>query len=197
MKKIIAFSVVLVFSFLQIACEKTTTQENQQLVHFFESKDTFILFQEKEKPVPIIFSSNDHNGLNKIAGLFQHDIQLLTGEKPVLINDEISGVKTAIIVGTIGKSKLIDQLVTTKKIDVSQINGKWESCLIHKVNNPFPVMEEALVIAGSDKRGTFYGLFELSRKMGVSPWYWWADVPITQQENIYVNATIILLTSQK
>ena len=81
------------------------------------------------------------------------------------------------IVGTLGKSALIDSLVATGKLDASDLPGKWESFVITTVANPVPGVERALVIAGSDKRGTIYGIYELSEQIGVSPWYWWADVP--------------------
>jgi hypothetical protein len=75
-----------------------------------------------------------------------------------------------------------------KKINLSELNGKWEQFIIQVVEKPFAGVERALVIAGSDKRGTIYGVFELSKQMGVSPWYWWADVPVEVQPNIYVKA---------
>jgi len=70
----------------------------------------------------------------------------------------------------------------------SFVRGKWEAFLIQVVNDPFPGVDKALVIAGSDKRGTIYGLFDLSRQTGVSPWYWWADVPVPEQEVLYAKA---------
>ncbi|MDA3879337.1 MAG: hypothetical protein PF436_03020 [Prolixibacteraceae bacterium] len=63
-----------------------------------------------------------------------------------------------------------------EKLDVDDIEGKWKNSLIEVVDNPFVGVEKALVITGSDKRGTFYGLMDVSRRMGVSPWHWWADV---------------------
>src|SRR5690606_25775486 len=55
------------------------------------------------------------------------------------------------------------------------------------VKDPFPGVNEALVIAGSDKRGTIYGIYGLSQLIGVSPWYWWADVPVEHQPDLYVS----------
>jgi hypothetical protein len=92
-----------------------------------------------------------------------------------------------IIAGTIGKSPLIDRLVKKKKIDVRDIHGKWESFVIQTVEKPFPGVKRALVIAGSDKRGTIYGIYEISRQAGVSPWHWWADVPVRRSDELYVN----------
>jgi len=80
-----------------------------------------------------------------------------------------------IIVGTIGKSSALDELSRSGKIDLAQISGKWESLLIQVVPPPLPGISQALIIAGSDKRGTIYGIYDLSEQIGVSPWYWWAD----------------------
>lgn len=95
-----------------------------------------------------------------------------------------------LIIGTIGKSKLIDRLVENNKIDASELVGKWEKYLIMAVQNPMEGVENALVIVGSDKRGTIFGMFDLSEKMGVSPWYWWADVPVKSRNNIFVKPGI-------
>src|SRR4029078_12183131 len=93
-----------------------------------------------------------------------------------------------ILIGTIGRSAIIDQLATAKKIDTSSIAGKWESYLIQVVADPLPGVSSALVIAGSDKRGTIFGIYDLSEQIGVSPWYWWADVPVEHKDALYVKA---------
>lgn len=85
-----------------------------------------------------------------------------------------------IIVGTIGESKAIDTLAACKQIDVSEIEGLWESFTIQQVDN-------TLIIAGSDKRGTIYGIYDLCEKMGVSPWNFWADTVVPHEDNLYIN----------
>jgi hypothetical protein len=92
-----------------------------------------------------------------------------------------------VIAGTIGRSTVIDGLIKKKKIDTGPVNGKWESFIIQTVEKPFPGVKNALVIAGSDKRGTIYGIYEISRQAGVSPWYWWTDVPVRKSDELYVN----------
>ncbi|KAF8443466.1 hypothetical protein BDZ91DRAFT_803893 [Kalaharituber pfeilii] len=79
--------------------------------------------------------------------------------------------KTAILAGTIGKSKLIDDLITQKKISVEKTKGKWEAFQTQVVKNPFPGIDAAFAIAGADKRGTIYGMYDISEQIGVSPWY--------------------------
>ena len=96
----------------------------------------------------------------------------------------------SILVGTIGKSKLIDQLIKQKKIDVKQVRGQWESYLID-------VVDGHLVIAGSDKRGTIYGIYEISQRIGVSPWYWMADAPVVHHDEVYYDAGRIVQPSPK
>ena len=87
-----------------------------------------------------------------------------------------------------GKSPLIDGLVKSGKLNADAISGKWESFIITTVTNPLPGVDQALVIAGSDKRGTIYGIYEMSEQIGVSPWYWWADVPPQHHENLFIKA---------
>ncbi|KAL2193891.1 glycoside hydrolase family 115 protein [Corynascus similis CBS 632.67] len=91
-----------------------------------------------------------------------------------------------IIAGTIGHSKVIDKLISRKSIDVSRVKGKWESFTSQVVKNPVPGCKQALVIAGSDPRGTIYGIYDVSEQIGVSPWYFWADSPPKQHKNLYV-----------
>lgn len=91
----------------------------------------------------------------------------------------------AVFVGTIGDSPLIDGLVEEGKLDEAEdINGKWEAYVIKEVSNPLPGVEKGLVIAGSDARGTIYGIYEISEKIGVSPFYWYSDVPVETKEEI-------------
>ena len=94
---------------------------------------------------------------------------------------------TLIIVGTIGRSDIIDRLIDDGKLDVSDIEGKWESFVTKVVENPIEGCDEALVIAGSMPRGTIYGMYDISEQIGVSPWYFWADVPVKTNEDIYVS----------
>ncbi|KPM41001.1 hypothetical protein AK830_g5530 [Neonectria ditissima] len=92
----------------------------------------------------------------------------------------------AIIAGTIGHSKVIDQLIEDGLINVSEVKGKWEAFVSQLVKDPLEGTPRALVIAGNDPRGTIYGLYDISEQIGVSPWYWWADVPIRTRQDIYV-----------
>ncbi|KAK1775538.1 hypothetical protein QBC45DRAFT_445140 [Copromyces sp. CBS 386.78] len=92
---------------------------------------------------------------------------------------------TVIIAGTIGHSEIIDSLIASKKLDVSATKGKWESFTSQVIKNPIQGCSSALVIAGSDPRGTIFGIYDVSEQIGVSPWYFWADVPTRRNKNIY------------
>jgi hypothetical protein len=127
-----------------------------------------------------------------IAGAaLQQDIKEITGSSPVLNNKLSSANGYAVIAGTIGQSPWIDKLAAGKKINIQSITGKWESFSISVVANPVGGIKQALVIAGSDARGTAFGIFELSKMMGVSPWAWWADVHPAPRKEIYVTPGVL------
>lgn len=128
----------------------------------------------------IIVDPEDWKGVIRAANDLGDDVRKVTGTPSELMQTEQLN-KGAIIIGTIGKSRLIDQLVADKKIDISTIKGQWESFLIQTVGNN-------LVIAGSDKRGAIFGIYDVSEKIGVSPWYWWADAPVKKSKSLYVKA---------
>ena len=141
---------------------------------------------ENGESAQMLIDSEDDKGVIRAFNDLQDDIFKVAGVKPVVVTGKASGAKNVIIAGTLGKSMLIDKLVAKKIIDADELKGKWEKFIIKTVQNPLPGIENALVIAGSDKRGTIYGIYDLSEQMGVSPWYWWADVPVKKKENIYV-----------
>lgn len=137
---------------------------------------------------PILVDSADWPGVIRAASDLQVDVRRVTGLTPVLVTNAAQTSPTMIIVGTVGRSPVIDRLVREHKIDVSGIAGKWESFFLETVSNPLPGVSSALVIAGSDKRGTIYGIYDLSEQIGVSPWYWWADVTPARQPALFVKA---------
>lgn len=145
---------------------------------------------------PIVLSDDEFSGVIRIARMVQEDLLNVTSLKPELILGK-TPAQNAVIVGTLGNSSLIDMLVKQEKIDVSELIGKNEISLTQVVYNPFPGVDQALVIIGSDKRGTIYGLFDLSRSCGVSPWYWWADVPIRKSATLYIKDGKYLTTEPK
>ena len=143
----------------------------------------------KPRAVTTIYAdAADFPGVIRAAGDLQADIERVTGQTPEIAQEPTDHGLGVIIVGTIGKSHIIDQLIRDKEINASAISGRWESFLIQVVSRPLPGISSALVIAGSDKRGTIYGIYDLSEQIGVSPWYWWADVPVRHEDALFVKA---------
>lgn len=136
---------------------------------------------DTSKPISILMDENEYSGVQNAILHLQNDIEMVTGKKSVVLNSGNQTIK--IIVGTYGKNQLINKL-----IDKSDLEGKYEKFIIQTIENPANGVEKALVIAGSDMRGTIYGIYELSRQIGVSPWYYWADIPVRKSEKIYIKS---------
>ncbi|MFL5739651.1 MAG: glycosyl hydrolase 115 family protein [Flavisolibacter sp.] len=174
-------------AFLFISVLLSYALQAQELVSEKKLQDGFPLVSSS--PASIITDEQDDWLVSKAASLFQSDVEAVSGKRPNIIH-VLSNQKFIIITGTVDHSSFIKKLIAEKKIDVSQLKGKWDSYLIQTITHPITGVEQALVICGSDKRGTAYGLFELSREMGVSPWYWWADVPVKKKAILYVKKGI-------
>ncbi len=138
------------------------------------------------KAAPIVVSSGDYDGVKRVAGDLRADVASVTGAQPALATDHAPAHGDVVLVGTIGKSPLIDGLIAAHKLEVAGIAGKWETSLEQLVDHPLPGVRRAFVIAGSDQRGTIYGAYDVSRRIGVSPWHWWDDVPARHQDALYV-----------
>ena len=131
----------------------------------------------------IYVDGNEYPGVIRAAGDLQADIARVTGCTPAITHETGGMGAHVIIIGSLERSPMVKRL-----IDTGSIAGKWESFLIQAVPKPLPGVASALVIAGSDKRGTIYGIYDVSEQIGVSPWYWWADVPVTHEDAIFVKA---------
>lgn len=159
-------------------------QAQQNYVSTVETTYSFPVF--KEGLVAELFvSTEDWPGVQYVAELLKEDIKKVGGKAPAISNStHLSDFP--IIIGTMDKSPLIKQLVDTGAIDANRLVGKREKYCITVIKHPEQAEGYALVIAGSDKRGTIYGMLDLSRAMGVSPWYFWADVPVKKEKEMYV-----------
>jgi hypothetical protein len=158
-----------------------------------KSSSSFVV-AESGRPAGIILSDGDHPGALRVARLFAADLAALCGAAPALsIGGGLAGggpaaAKRAIVIGTLGRGGIVDALADAGFVDASAVRGGSERYLRRVVSGPLPGplagADEALVIAGSDKRGTIYGMLDLSARLGVSPWSWWADVPIPRCPNL-------------
>ncbi|MEU1178595.1 glycosyl hydrolase 115 family protein [Streptomyces sp. NPDC005820] len=130
----------------------------------------------------------DDPAVLRVAGDLQADVERVTGVRPELRDTLPDRATALVLIGTLGASPLIDRLVAQGRLDVSRVRGRWEASVTQVVDRPAPGVARALVIAGSDRRGTVYGVYDTSERIGVTPWYWWADVPIEQRETVTVPA---------
>ena len=144
------------------------------------SSDRFTLI-ENGNPISLLLDETDDIGVQIAAKALQNDFKMVSGKEAKLLNEPSE--KSVVIIGTL-ESKYIKQIIKSKKIDKKELEGKYEKYIMATIANPVEGVEEALVIAGSDKRGTIYGIYELSEQIGVSPWYDWADVPVYEQKNV-------------
>jgi Glycosyl hydrolase family 115/Gylcosyl hydrolase family 115 C-terminal domain len=138
------------------------------------------------KAAPLVVSGSDHPGVIRVVNDLQSDIAAVTGVKPAVSVDTLPSADEIVLIGTIGTSPLIDQLVSAGKLDVTGIAGQWETSLEQVVENPVPGVRRAFVIAGSDQRGTIYGAYDVSRGIGVSPFVWWADATPAHSDELFV-----------
>ena len=151
-----------------------------------ETKYAFTLASPRQTAA-ILYDASDAAVVKRAAELFAADVEAVTGRRPQ-VTSAAGETGPAVIVGTVGGSALIRRLSEAGKIDTAPLEGAWERYLIQTVANPLPGIRKALVIAGSDRRGAAYGLFTLSELIGVSPWYWWADVPVKKHAALHVDA---------
>ncbi len=125
----------------------------------------------------VVVNDQDWPGVIRAAGDLQRDIMRVSG---VGSNE---GSRATILVGTLGHSPTIDNLVREGRLNVDSIRGKWEASVTQVMN--VPKRGRCLVVAGADKRGTIYAMYDISEAIGVSPWNWWADVPVKHHGAVF------------
>jgi hypothetical protein len=148
------------------------------------NKGDMALVDQSKAGFDILVDSSDYKGVFHALKNLKADFEAVSGVVPALSYATEPAVR--IIAGSLDKSSFIRQLAKDGLIDANELLNKREKYLIKLVSNPLKIKGAVLVIAGSDKRGTVYGIYELSRQIGVSPWYYWADVPIKKQTGLYV-----------
>jgi hypothetical protein len=167
------------------ACIKVMAVDDQRYVVEKKQKGSFPLV-DQAKASPFYVDPNDYPGVLRAAKDLQQDVNRVSGIIPELFEQLTAKRKAIVIIGTIGKNALIDKLIREKKLNVSAISGKWETFQVCSITNPVPGVDQALVIVGSDKRGTIFGIYDVSQQIGVSPWFWWADVPVPHKNSLFV-----------
>ncbi len=144
-----------------------------------EAAEQFITFSQTEgyetlemQSMRIVVDETEDKAVHHAAADLADDIERVTGLRP-------DGSGRSIIIGTPSSSS-IKKYVKEGIIKADELKGKWETYVIATAP------DGNIVIAGSDRRGCVYGIYELSRQIGVSPWYWWADIPVERHETVYI-----------
>lgn len=176
--------------------------------------EPFTIISNKKADVKMYIDEKDseYDGISLIAEAFKADVARVIGvgtDEEGVANESPDGLSVvtdksalsgkAVIAGTFGNggNDVINSLISAGKLDVSAIQGKWECYKLQVVKDPMPGVSEALVIAGSDKRGTIYGIFRISELMGVSPWVWWADATPAVQDRVDLPGIEVNTTSKE
>lgn len=174
--------VSVVFMFVALAFGSLRAADHKGITSNTLGSERFTLV-ENGNPVAVLIDEADNVGVQIAAKSLQNDFKLVTGTAAPLVNTPDRS--KMVIVGTL-QSKYIKEIVKNKKLDKALLEGKVEKYIMTTIANPIAGVEEALVIAGSDRRGAIYGIYELSEQIGVSPWYDWADVPVVKQQNLSI-----------
>lgn len=153
---------------------------NIRFIKYEKSSSSMILFESGSR-LKILTNETALPGVKIAVKNLQADFYKVTGVEPDLGTEISNSNQPVLIIGTVGVDQSIDELIKKGKLNKDELSGKNEKYLIQNVTDPFDGIKEAIVIAGSDKRGTIYGIYELSKQIGVSPWYYWADVPIEKR----------------
>ncbi|HEX8142509.1 MAG TPA: glycosyl hydrolase 115 family protein [Pyrinomonadaceae bacterium] len=185
-KTIILLALVLGYG---LSCGPTLAAEPSWVKEEYRSGD--FKLADGRRAADILISPEDFKVVRIAAGDLVVDVERVTGKKPLLREEAAANLSDQVVlVGTLGHSRLIDGLVREGKLDVSRLRGQWESFQIATVRHPLPHVGMGLVIVGSDRRGTAYGIYELSQAIGVSPWHWWADVVPARRARLFVSGGI-------
>lgn len=159
----------------------------------------------ENQAVPLLVENSAFEGVKRIAGKVAEDICKVTGQRPQVLQENrlTAEDKRAVLCATAGKSALAEQLAAAGVLDLSGVTGKREVYLIRRLGaqqlqqvEALCGLEELLVICGSDKRGTIYGMFTLSEYIGVSPLCFWGDVQPRRQPDVEIGDGIQTLSKE-
>lgn len=178
----ISFKLNLCF-FIIILLSNTIALRGQNIAVYKKFKNQAFRLVDNTNVAKFIIDNQDYEGVHIAAENLRNDIERVSAVKPEY--DQVIKNGGNVIIGTLGKSKYLEELIIADKINFDSIENKWEAYTIQQIDGN-------LVIAGSDKRGTIYGIYTLSELIGVSPWYWWADVPVEQSNKLYITANNVI-----
>ncbi|MCQ2067157.1 MAG: glycosyl hydrolase 115 family protein [Bacteroidaceae bacterium] len=171
-----------VFALVAICSVGMMAIDNRGISFNVLSEDRFAVI-ENGRPTVILADESDNVAVQIALKSLQKDFLAVSGNEAGVVYEP--SAERMIIIGSMD-SKYISQIIKSKKIDKKELAGKNEKYIMTVVKDPLKGVSEALVIAGSDRRGTVYGIYELSEQIGVSPWYFWADTPIEHKDNVSI-----------
>src|SRR3569833_1277757 len=151
------------------------------------SSNSFILIG-RGQPASLFVDESADSAVHRVADSFAADLERVGGKPTRRITDVSNASGNLIIIGVLGQSPVIDSLIQAIKLDAANISGGWEAFRQVIIERPFPKVARALVIVGSDRRGAVYGTYDLSEKIGVSPWHWFADAPVYKRPDVFITA---------
>ena len=140
------------------------------------------------EPASLFVDASADPAVKLVADSFSLDLERVGGKPARRLSDPRTANGDLVIIGVLGQSPVIDELVRAGKLNAADVSGQWEAFRRTVVEKPFPKVARALVIVGSDRRGAVFGAYDLSAQIGVSPWHWFADVPPRRQSNVFVTA---------
>ena len=143
---------------------------------------------ERSVPAAIYIDAGADPAVRHAAESLRGDLGRISGREPSRLTTLSEGRGPTVILGVLGKSAVIDGLVESGKLKLGDLAGEWEGFRQIVVDRPTPGIRRALLIVGADRRGAVYGAYDLSERIGISPWVWWADVPVTQKPALYLTA---------
>ena len=133
-------------------------------------------------PATVCVDAEANPAVRRVARDLRGDMDRVAGASGAAVQDVRTATGEVVLVGVVGESSAIDRLVRSGQLHVESVTGQWEGAVVATVVEPWPGVHKALVVAGSDRRGAIYGAYWISEALGVSPWYWWADVPVPHRE---------------
>ncbi|MFC4528218.1 glycosyl hydrolase 115 family protein [Dyella halodurans] len=150
-----------------------------------DGQGSFALIRQG-RPATILIDASADPAVQHVADSFAGDLQRVSGQAPRRLQQVQAADGDLVIIGVLGHSPVIDGLVRAGKIEANDLAGQWEAFRQIVVDHPYPHVARALVIVGADRRGAVYGAYDISEKIGVSPWYWFADVPVRLQADVFI-----------
>jgi len=151
-----------------------------------EAREGSLALIEESWPASIVSDASADPAVQHVVESFSADLKRVSGNAAPRTENIHQVQGRAVVIGVLGQSPTIDRLVNTGKLDPGNLSGQWEGYRQVVIENPWPNVSRALVIVGSDRRGAVYGTYDISEKIGVSPWYWFADVAVERQSDVYL-----------